>query len=85
MRPMTQAILMLAASVAIVAVATTGTVYANRSHHVIETAVTAARQPVPARVDTRSITFSSVLPSAADTESGLFIGTGDGNGIWVQQ
>jgi len=87
MRLMTSVLLGIVTTGIVVAVAMTGTVYASRSLKPAEGAAisTKVTAPVTPRVETRPITFAEVLPAAAASEMGYFIGTGDGNGIWIQR
>jgi len=87
MRLMTKVLLGIVATGTVVAVAMTGTVGASHSAKSIDSAATAATMAVPvsARIETSPITPAEVLPTAGASEVGYFIGTGDGNGVWVQR
>ena len=85
MHPLTKVLLGVVGTASVIAIATTGTVYASRQH-IDDTAIkVAAPRPVSARIETQPIAFSEVLPASAHSEVGYFMGTADGNGIWVQR
>jgi hypothetical protein len=87
MRPMTKMLVGIVATAAVVAVATTGTVYANRSGKPVDAADITAKgaAPTASRTEIRQPTYAEIMAAAVASEAGYFIGTGDENGLWIRR